>query len=267
VIGNILSYSCFVTKTFVLDNSEKPCKHIKEEIAKLGDVSYISTGENKGIAKALNEAILMAKRENLSYLLTMDQDSCFEKHMIKNYLNCINDWSEKANTAMFGVQFVDANSVKNGCVAEKKEKLITSGSVININAIDDVSGFDEKLFIDEVDNEFCYRCIMKGYKIIQFTNIYLNHNLGTTSIHKSFKNLAETPRRLHTPIRLYYMTRNFFYVYSKYRHHFPTSLKESKHDLLTNIKNNLLYNKAKLQVLKYIVKGIVDFKQQRMGKY
>ena len=56
--------------------------------------------------------------------------------------------------------------------------LITSGSLINTSIFSEIGGYNEKLFIDEVDHEYCYRIKMLGYSVLQLENILLNHTLG-----------------------------------------------------------------------------------------
>jgi len=39
-----------------------------------------------------------------------------------------------------------------------------------------------------------------------------------------------------------------------------------KRGLLIRIKNNIIYNQKRFQVIKYILKGYLDFKKNKMGK-
>src|SRR5437016_4565785 len=98
---------------------------------------------------------------------------------------------------MFGVEFMEEQALPGPCHPQETEHLITSGSIINLAAR--TGGFDEHLFIDMVDIEYCYKSIAAGYKIIQFKNILLEHRLGTTVYKKSVKNLQRTARNLHAP--------------------------------------------------------------------
>ena len=42
---------------------------------------------------------------------------------------------------------------------------ITSGSIVRTDVFAVVGAFDDKLFIDAVDTEFCFRCRSKGYLV------------------------------------------------------------------------------------------------------
>ncbi len=55
-IHNLSSYSSFVNTLYAIDNSETPQAEIAELIKDIPNCHYIHDGENKGIAKRLNEA-------------------------------------------------------------------------------------------------------------------------------------------------------------------------------------------------------------------
>jgi len=63
------------------------------------------------------------------------------------------------------------------------------------------------------------------------------------------------------------MVRNFLYINSKYAKDFPEELRLFQKHLFNRLKNNLLYNKERLSVIKYIFKGCLDFKRNKLGKY
>lgn len=267
IIENILSYSTFTKQVYVMDNSESGSPEFTQEINNLSNCVYINSGENKGIPERLNQASKLAKQAGFSWLLTMDQDSFFTRTNMIAYQSCFITYPGKNTVAMFGVQFENPTLLSDTCSTEKTDRLITSGSIVNLDLLDAIGGFDEKLFIDEADTEYCYKAILKGYDIVQFKNIFLEHNLGKTSYHRSFKDFSKTPRTIHSPFRLYYMTRNFLYLRSKYEKQLPDSVAKSKQALFNKIKNNLLYNKNRFQVIKYIVTGFFDYKKNKMGKY
>ncbi|MBA4138969.1 MAG: glycosyltransferase [Segetibacter sp.] len=262
----IQSYYPYVQKLYVMDNSELGSALINE-IKQLPNAVYIHDGENKGISQRLNQACSMAIDEGYKLLLTMDQDSSFKEEDISTYISCLKDLPDKEEIAMAGVKFIGIKEKTTDCKYKETTFLITSGSVINLHLFNQIGYFDEALFIDQVDFEYCFRSILKGFKIIQFENIFFNHSLGKTSIHKSLKNFKNTPRSLHSPIRIFYMTRNYFYIKRKYKKDFKAEVSLIKKDLLIRIKNNLLYGKERIKVIKYILRGIIDFKRNKMGKF
>jgi rhamnosyltransferase len=265
-IDNILSYSAFVNTLYAFDNTESPDADFRALIKTISNCNYFHDGVNEGIAKRLNQACQIAKEEGFLWLLTMDQDSYFSKADISSYLSCLNRVDAKEQIAMTGVQINKEANKEINCGFEEVTTLITSGSIVNLSLYREIGTFDEALFIDQVDLEYCYRAVLKGYKIIQFTNISLEHSLGISSVHRSLKSFKNTYRSLHSPIRIYYITRNYLYVHSKYRKKFAAEVAKSKKDLFIRLKNNLLYGKEKFAVVKYFLRGVIDFKKKKMGK-
>jgi rhamnosyltransferase len=262
---NINSYAKLTEKLYIYDNSEINNSTLFESSFRYKTkTTYIHNSNNEGIAKRLNQACGLAIKDGFDYLLTMDQDSYFDEAIISQYFNCIETIKEK-NVSMFGINY-QQKAIQENCSYKEVKFLITSGSVINLKLNQTIGGFDENLFIDFVDTEYCFRSIQKGFKIIEFPNMYMHHNLGKSAEKYSLKTLKKTSRSFHSPRRLYYMTRNFFYIDSIYKKDFATELQILRKDLLTRIKNKLLYGSKTFTTLKILYKAIKDFRNNKMGK-
>ena len=58
-------------------------------------------------------------------------------------------------------------------------RLITSGNIINVKNALAIGGFNEELFIDEVDYDICYRGTEMNLAVFECTEgIYLRHSVG-----------------------------------------------------------------------------------------
>ena len=106
---------------------------------------------------------------------------------------------------------------------------------------------------------------MKGYQVVRFRNVFLHHELGKQTMHRSLITFKKTPRSLHTPVRIYYLTRNYFYLKEIYGAGFPQQLDHIRKDLVYRLKNNLLYSKKRLAVIRYFLKGMRDYKKNKLG--
>lgn len=261
-IENILSYYDDVDELFVMDNS--PEENISIKQLSNTTLHYFHDGENRGIAERLNQSVKLATEKGFEWLLTMDQDSYFERGVLKEYKKQIEKYSNNDFTAVFGVNYSTTN--EKTITYSEVPLLITSGSIINLDIAKHLGLFDENLFIDEVDSEYCYRARINHFKIIECSQVFLHHILGEMQMGRSLKSGKLTPRRLHAPIRIYYMVRNYFYVRKKLPLIPVAEQKEMRRGLLVRIKNNLIYNAKRWQVLKYILKGYFDFKNNKMGK-
>lgn len=262
---NIKSYIDYVGKFYLIDNSEHKSFNLQSLSAYQSKIIIIHDRLNHGIAKRLNQACDLAIKEGFEFLLTMDQDSCFDELTFKNYLNCIAAYQDKTIVSMFGINH-EKQLTSESCISKKTNTLITSGSIINLSAYKIIGSFDENLFIDFVDTEYCFRSIQKGYDVIEFPNIFMHHQIGETTKHRSFKNIKLSNRSIHSATRLYYMTRNFLYLNKKYNSQFKEELSIYKKDLLTRIKNKLLYQNNRYKILNHLIKAFSDYRNNKMGK-
>jgi rhamnosyltransferase len=252
---NINTYLKSVKSLIVLDNSNT--NSAKMFLPNSEKITYHFDGENKGISYRLNQALEICKQNKFEYLLTMDQDSSFEEIEINNYLSKIEE-NKNFKIGMFGINLsqFDKNDYEN-------EMFITSGSILNVNHAIEIGGFDENLFIDEVDNEFCLRLISKGYFTKRFGNISMNHQFGTTRKVLT-PSLRFKERVIYSPLRNYYNTRNYFYVNRLYTYDYKQK-RERLIMLKYRIKNSLLYENT-LKTIYYVFRGYIDFKLNRMGR-
>lgn len=257
IYKNITTYAEFVEKILVFDNSENPS--FDTRLIQANKIIYYSEYKNFGIAQRLNQAISYCRDNNYTHLLTMDQDSSFSEKDINKYLELVRNNNE-TNIGMFGVCYDEK------CKIEKttfNEILITSGSIIDISIADKIGGFDENIFIDGVDTDYCLNLFEKGYKTIMNHKIRLNHSLGK-SINVITPIFKKSKRVIHSSSRIYYLIRNNFYLRKKYSN-YHQYLKWG--NIINEIKNALLYGDKKSTTIKAIFSAIKDFKNERLGKY
>lgn len=269
VVNNINSYIDDVEKLYLIDNSSidnsNMFKHKKFE--------YIANYNNLGIAKALNMGAEKAIKEGYEWLLTMDQDSMFEKNAVKDMLEFLNQM--KSNTYLTKV--INTTYEQLGLISplhmvgekedisydgiETMEVVMTSGNIINLKAYQKISGFKDWLFIDCVDFDYCLNLISNGYNVIRLNFVKLNHNLGNQISKKIlWKTLYSSN---HSAVRRYYMVRNKYYIYDMYHDKFPiycsNLLKSTNHEHLKIWlceKNKFLKNKYIKMGKKHYQKGI-----------
>lgn len=265
VIRNIESYIKYLDKLYVIDNQNGEL--ITDELKnKYNNVEIIKHTENMGIAYSLNEVLGICQNK-YTYLLTMDQDSCFDIGIMDKYKKAISSFEWK-QTLGVGPKILDYSTPPKCSDVSYQETMgvITSGNIISIKNAINIGGFDEKLFIDEVDYDFCYRGILKNYKVyIYNSGIYLKHSLGNT-IEKNF--IYRTLKCMnHNYIRKYYIMRNRFYVYKKYHamneKFFVKNYLKANARLIFDI---LFFEEDKFRKLKWALIGAKDFLFGNMGK-
>jgi rhamnosyltransferase len=260
VIDNINSYFQAVDKVIIIDNSESANNKLAKQWQ--DKVSYIALGKNLGIAKALNIGCETALKEGYDWVLTMDQDSFFSD---KSFFEIVRKKVHK-NVAIYAASYTNEYDrwVKNyDQDFDEIHFIITSANLLNLSAWKQVNGFEEKLFIDEVDHDFCLKLRRFNYTILSSKCIFLKHFVGEIS-DKSHN--IKQKLNLHQPIRYYYIARNGLYLCKKY---FFTDIKFALQRLLYLVKalaKIILLYPDKLRYLKFYLTGVKDFFLSRYGK-
>lgn len=264
-IRKINSYISQIAFLYVVDNSEIKNSELYSELIALPKLKYIFNGDNLGVARALNQAVDLAKKDNYKFLLTMDQDSLAGDELIRHYENYLlsNDISRLGMLAPVPDYFPD-ETITVDPVSKEVDVAITSGCLVNLNMFDRVGPFEEKLFIDYVDFEYCLRLRKKGFNIVQLGNAKIFHQLGKLEKRKIiFFNIFVTH---HSPERYYYRTRNRLYVAKKYINIFPGFILKDFFVFLNELLKILVYEKQKLAKFHSILLGLLDFLKDSYNK-
>ena len=229
---------------------DKPVDEIIRNFEREVDTVMVvdNTNNNIGVAAALNQGLKRAIDEGYDWLLTMDQDSIFEEGALKELKSVA--FTCKENVALVSPFHFIKKTPKSSVVQEVMITM-TSGNLLRVSAAKKVGPFEEKLFIDSVDNEYCLRLRKFGFKVIRVNQSILHHRLGTPR-ENSFGFSTTT----HSATRRYYITRNMLYVMSKY---FPQFFFFGSKELIKSFVLILLVEDDKKQKIKSILKGITDW--------
>ena len=265
-----------VNEIIVVDNGSKAeTISMLKELEK--EITIIYLEKNKGIAYALNKGIKYSIEKGYDWILTLDHDSIVTDDMIKNMLKCYEGFDQelKEKVAMLVPVHVEEKEYENNNIINNEEvasKLytevlteITSGALTKSSIYKNVGLYDEKLFIDLVDHDYCLALNKKGFKVIQVNSGVLIHNLGD-SIKKSILGLKMIPTN-HSPLRRYYMSRNRHYIWDKYKQDFPGWVLTDKRRFITENLKIILFENNKIEKLKYIREGIRDYKNNIFGEF
>ncbi|PTX14908.1 rhamnosyltransferase [Pontibacter mucosus] len=265
VVDNIQSYSDKIGKLYVVDNSNDTSDYVVDALRKSNtQVDYIGLKKNHGIAWALNIAASKALAEGFSWLLMMDQDSKFSENMVKKLI-ATTSVVETAQIGIIAPRYLEDDSIPAPDKLEEAYSVITSGSLLNLNAYKEVGPFRDNLFIDFVDHEYCLRLLQHQYKIVVNNEAKLHHKLGNLSCHNLFGWKLCTSN--HSYVRRYYITRNRLEILHKFKDQFPEFLATEKNKNLVEIVKVLLFEKDKFRKLKSFIHGYIDFKRKKFGEY
>lgn len=276
VIPKIIKISKLVDLVFVVDNTPEIDSSLGN--TSLPDnVTIFPLGENKGIATALNCGAELAFKDGANFVFFFDQDSNPEQAMIDALLAISYDFGD-SHVAVIGPAYFDTRlgkkapfiTFKNGKLcripAEGNELvdadyLITSGSVISRNAWENIGPYDDSLFIDYVDIEWCLRAKNRGWRVIGVPYVVMEHTLGDEPICVFSKKLP-----VHSPIRHYYFFRNCISLLR--REYIPIGFKTREFFFLPiRFFVYSFFTKNKLSHISKMSKGILDGILSKSGPY
>ena len=246
-----------VDDLYLYDNSEKDY-----QLSIPSNVSYIRAGKNKGIATALNEIMKNAQTDGYDWVITLDQDSVLPDDIVKRYREEIIGADDKL--AIICPQMIDRRQSymvpKIEPVKEFVSYAITSACCTSVHAWRDIGGFDDWLFIDLVDNEFCRRLKIAGYNLLRLNNLIMDHELGnlvlkTEKVQKFWNKIGKAIhvqslmklsfKRNVNPMRIYYTNRNVIYVERKLTH-YGSSIYEDNYNCHNYTQFFVRYNMRRL---------------------
>ena len=263
VIKNIQSYITQIDTLYIIDNSTNHNEEIETELSSLSNVSYSRMPRNLGIATALNIACKQALKDGYSWILTMDQDSFVSETMLGTLYSFTSNDDIAIISPYHASKFYPLSS-ENNTISERTT-VMTSGNLLNLHLYSKIGPFDDKLFIDFVDHDYCLRARQHGYKIIQINQAVLKHNLGNLRQYKLTNLIFHSTN--HPPIRKYYIFRNRAYIIQKYRDDFPIFCKRELHRFLTDIIVVIFFENQKIEKLKMMYLGLKDFFQGKAGAF
>lgn len=193
---------------------------------------FLPQAANLGIGAAQNLGVAQVRALGLSHVLLSDQDSLPAPDMVEKLLAASTACGQPlALAAPVFVPLEQLSGTGNGAASaadghflaqadgafrrvscpvdgvREVDVAIASGSLLPLAVVDAVGAFDESLFIDAVDTEWCLRARTLGYVILAVGSARLGHCLGDASrriwLPGGWRRVP-----IHAPQRTYTITRN-----------------------------------------------------------
>lgn len=256
-------------RVILCDNSKNNNRQL---FNKIDGICYVGFKENLGLSKAFNR-VLKDKKFNWKdddLIIFFDQDSSIEDGHIKKlasefmYFN-----NSQYKLGCLGPIFYNLSNdtveipkmkklIKNNVY--KVKNIITSSLITNYEMMKKVGFWNENIFLDFVDWDFCWRLQKIGYNCCITQSVILQHSVGNGE-----RKVGALKLRVGAAFRVYYQTRDALYL-----------LKESYIPLKMRIKLLLTITvrpiihffclgEKKVRV-KYYIKGIKDYKAGVRGE-
>lgn len=248
----------------IVDNaSSSKTIEVLKQLEGESNISITYLNQNQGIGYALNIGVNKGVEMGYNWLLTMDQDSIVSDTMVEEFCIAINLNNKLSCLTPTISVFEKENTFNNRRNKENIVKYaITSGNLVKLEIFETIGLYNEKLFIDCVDFDFSFRLRVAGFTINLVPDAKLFHQLGEKH---SVPKLFSWFYTLHSPLRRYYMFRNWGYIFQSYFTKFPVFIIRGTiiHFLLLLIIP--FYDKKPWESLTFIYYGIRDYFKNQYG--
>jgi len=263
---NISTYIDYIEKLYIVDNSVDDNDNIYTELLHTyPKVEIVASGKNIGVAAALNLCIAVALQNKYQWMLTMDQDSFFDADQAKHYFCSLTCIDNKKKVALLSPSHERVLMDSDVCVYQQKEVVMTSGNLLNLLLVNDIGLFNEDLFIDSVDHDYCLRAHILGLDVLQAKNCFIQHEVGRLYSSSLLFGYRKRIFYIHSPKRMYFIVRNSLYMGNKYRKTFPEFIKKQNKAVFEKISKSIRYSDKKTTYMKYIIKAYIDYYFNKYG--
>jgi rhamnosyltransferase len=245
----------------IVDNgSSAESLGVLESLEREPGITVERFGENRGVGYALNRGVQRAREMECTWLLTMDQDSVVDGALIEAYRAAV----EQDPELVCLTPRITSRSRRKDAAGGEISYAITSGNLVRVSVLDQVGLYDEGFFIDCIDFDFCLRLRRVGYAVHRVPAAMMEHQLGDSI---DLPKAVQKYYARHSPVRRYYMYRNFLYVAERYLFKFPGFIfKLGLAQMLLLLLIGFL-DSSPLASYRAIARGMSDYVLRREGPY
>jgi rhamnosyltransferase len=212
---------------YLVDNASENAKEI-QFLAKQFGFIYLQNAQNDGIAKALN-VFEGALPVDIEAFIAFDQDSIPRIDYCDSVFNRLSttqgstslvaavggliiDTPDQRPLKFVHIGWLGVTELDASRGEVQPDYLIISGTIISRRAFRESGGFDEQLFVDNVDVEWSYRVAAMGYHLIGTYISSMLHCIGDSELRIPWTTVK---LNIHQPPRVRFMTKSRFLSYRK----------------------------------------------------
>lgn len=266
-------------RVLVVDNGSLPSA--VSMLRAVQGVEVMALGENRGVATALNLGARWAGELGCRWVVTFDQDSKPQPGMVTAL------WEShlrQPDAAIIGPRIVEGGASGHnyrwvrrhprwrllfqrvpceGNDLPEVTMMVTSGSLMELECWSVLGGFDDGLFIDYVDIDYCLKVIAVGRRVAVSAAAKLDHRLGAR---KQGRLLSRDFRPTHhAAFRHYYMSRNRIRMWWRHGRRAPHWLAFDVSFAAYNLIRVLVWESSKLEKIGAMFRGTFDGLMGRQG--
>lgn len=262
------------------DNGSNNISLIEEKIRRNDKIVIIKNKNNLGIGTASNQICSYADKNGFDWVLMLDHDTICPCNLVDTYKKYI----DNVSLGMICPNVLDQELVHNmyynagNGETEYIKRCIQSASFVKISAWKKCQGFNEWMFIDFVDFDFCKRLEINNYKILRCKTVTVDHQLGKrvrTRNANFFMNLYVktgwsifkyfTYKNEFSEARIYYCTRNNIAYIKEFSDYID--LKKEWKDFFLRILKKVLRSKNRFMIIRKTIKGTYDGIKSNVKSY
>jgi rhamnosyltransferase len=265
ILPNLARIASQVMVVIIVDDSGDLCPANYFDYDEIENAIFLRNEENLGIAAALNRGVLKAESMGFDWVITLDDDTLVSPTYVEELYGFLQS-GEQVSIGLIALIRDGGDS----CVSNKangfmfKRTLITSGSLFKIATFRDVGGFDESLFIDLVDFDFCTKLRKADQAIVLLNKVGMSHKVGNS------QTISLLGQKIviynHSPFRLYYQMRNVFSFARKHLAFDPLLCLYLLLDVFRMPLKTLFFEKQKPVRFYYLARGLLDGLLCRQGR-
>ncbi len=217
-------------RLIIVDNGSAP--ELQDRLSGVEGAELIAFAENRGVAAALNAGAGRAIESGCRWVVAFDQDSRPQTGMVEALQATAVRQADAAIVVPRILEPGDDDRPYRWVRAHPRwpglfqrvscdttdlpavTLAITSGSLFDLAVWRDLGAFDEALFIDYVDIDYCLKVVRAGRRVAVSADAWLIHELGARG---SREWLGHDFRPMnHAAFRHYYMARNRVRVWGRH---------------------------------------------------
>jgi rhamnosyltransferase len=267
---------------FVINNGGIP-EQVLKKIIHLPKVDVVDMGGNLGIAAALNRGFSEAEKYGFDFCVTFDQDSQPSSDhvpmLISAWHRLNSESGGRSKLGAMGASFFDSRNgrfdypffrarglsvqriyASSNEILPPVDALITSGMLVPVQLWKEFH-FDDDLFIDYVDTEWCFRTKHAGFQHHGSFEVKMRHELSDDKPIIIFGMIILR----YSALRRYYYFRNGVYLAT--RNYVPMIFRiRLISGMLIRMITSPIIDPHPTQSLKYIFLGLRDAVFRRFGR-
>ena len=271
LVENVRLLGPQVDLVVVVDNgSAAPSGPHLLELEQSGAARVIRLGRNHGIARALNEGMRHAAEAGCDWVVTMDQDSRPDAHLVADLLRDVDAHAGAKPIAIVapliygaedrlliqGWAGAEGAGAASPQAAHEVVTCMTSGALTRTAWWSRLGGFDEGFFIDYVDTDYCLRCLAAGAVVLQSFRASLFHHLGNRRSHRIGR--VRFSATHHSAFRRYFITRNRILTWRRFARAQPRYVLDDAKGFVVESAKILLVEDDKWNKARATLRGAAD---------